>query len=403
MNSESENTKINNKKRTLKDRKIVLTSEFDSGNAINFERFDEGIYSFMPERDPGKNYSGQAYYFKFSVENLTKLPIKITVTAIADYDDTWRGFSPALKSLFWRYTSQGGMIHLDSSCVKSSPKTIALNLSLLPNEKMKISNMLTVPYSEMVDIIHDIDQIQYPTFVKMTVIGKSVQNNSIYSIKINPIEEHWNNESKFRIIISGSPQSNEFGDFAAILLLERFLKEGAEFWDDFHRYFRLEFILFQNPDGIKLGKNMVNSKGENIFFGFTEEDEKMSQENQIVWNYLKNNVPDLYLEFHSFFQDYKTLRPYLYPLDFFKSKIKQNLYKKISKTLKSYCNGGKEEIKVEQKYFCDTLAYKLQKKYETYAIQFKLHSCMDLNDTEDVIWKVFSKSIKVLRKSGKSI
>ena len=46
---------------------IILSSDFETGNGINFTKYDEDIYGFYPERDPGKLYSGQAFYFKFSV------------------------------------------------------------------------------------------------------------------------------------------------------------------------------------------------------------------------------------------------------------------------------------------------------------------------------------------------
>ena len=103
----------------------------------------------------------------------------------------------------------------------------------------------------------------------------------------------------------------------------------------------------------------------------------------------------MYLEWHSFFQDLKTIRPYLYPIELLNSsKNLQKIYKKMAGTLKSYCNGAKEQIKLNQLYFSDTLAYRLQEKFNTLSFQFKLHSGMRIKDIEGIIWKVFNKLVK---------
>ncbi|MHA1727890.1 MAG: M14 family zinc carboxypeptidase [Promethearchaeota archaeon] len=384
---------------TFSDREIVLSSEFEGGNAINFKSYGDNIFSFSPRRDPGKKYSGQAYYFKFSAENklIRQEQIKkITVTAIADYDDIWKGWTPLLKTKLWK-CSGNKREHLDSNSFKITPKTLGINLKLAPQEKIFISNMLTLPYSEMLNILEDL-QVIYPTFIKLIEIGRSPMDNAIYSLKINPNEDHWRDNSKPKIIVSGTAQSNEFGDYAAIMLLRRFLDQGAKYWDEFHEYFRLEFLFFQNPDGIVLGKNMVNSKGENIFFSFQKDFEIMPEENRIIWKFMERERPDLYLEYHSFFQDLKTIRPYLYPHELFRTKKREKIYKKMSMELKSYCNGAKEQIVMKQRYFSETLAYRLQEEFETLAFQFKLHSCMDLKHNDEVTWRVFSKLIKKLRK-----
>lgn len=384
-------------KRNLIGREIVLTSEFEGGNGIDFKEYGDNIFSFMPIRDPGEKYSGQAYYFKFAVENklIRSDAIKhITVTAIADYDDLWKGWAPGLNINLWKY-SGSSLVHLDPKNVKTTPKTMGINLILQPKEKIFISNMLSIPYSEMVNILEDI-QLMYPTFLKLVEVGRSPMDKIIYSIRVNPDENHWKDTTKSKIIISGTPQSNEFGDYSTILLLQKFLKMGAEYWDSL-LIFRIEFIFFQNPDGIVLGKNMVNSRGENIFFGFKDSKEKISVENTIVWDYLEKDPPTLYLEWHNFFQDRKTIRPYLYPIELFNSrKNLQKIYKKMATTLKSYCNGAKEQIKIDQQYFSDTLAYQLQKKFNTLSFQFKTHNSMEIKDIEAVIWDVFNKLIKIL-------
>lgn len=390
----------NDQKRNLIGSEIVLTSEFEGGNGIEFKEYGDNIFSFMPERDPGEKYSGQAYYFKFAVENKlvrTDAVKNITVTAIADYDDLWKGWGYCLNIKLWKY-SGSSITHMQLKNVKTTPKTMGINLSLQPREKIYISNMLSIPYTEMVNILEDI-QLRYPTFLKLLEIGRSPMDNIIYSLRVNPDENHWKDTSKSKIIVSGTPQSNEYGDYATILLLQKFLEMGAEYWDSLLD-FRIEFIFFQNPDGIVLGKNMVNSKGENIFFGFKDSIENISVENALVWEYLEKDPPVLYLEWHSFFQDLKTIRPYLYPIELFNSrKNLQKIYKKMAATLKSYCNGAKEQIKINQTYFSDTLAYRLQEKFNTLSFQFKLHSGMEIKDIEAMIWKIFSKLVKILNRN----
>lgn len=385
--------------KTLNDHEIILSSEFESGNGIEFQKHDKIIYSFKPERDSGENYSGQPYYFKFSAENLTEINKSFTVTAIADYDDVWQGWRPAINTKLWKFTSNS-MSHLNPKKVKATPYSMGINVDLLPKQKIFISDMLVVPYSEMLEILNEIQEV-YPTFIKLKEIGNTPMGNKIISIKINPESTHWNDQNKPKIVISGTPQSNEFGDYASIMVLRKFIKKGADFWDNFHKDFRLEFIFFQNADGIVLGKNMVNSKGKNIFFSFFNEKEFMPEENRIIWEYLSQEPPNLYLEYHSYFQDLKTIRPYLYPNSLLKSKDLRKTYKKLSSALKSYSNGAKEEIKIDQPDFSNTLAYRLQETFQTMSFQYKLHSCMELEENEDVAWKIFTKLTNKLKKSLK--
>jgi hypothetical protein len=399
----SETKSIENKKkedvivRSITDRgRLVLSSDFETGNAINFQKFDENIYGFMPKKDPGSGYSGQSYYFKFSAKNLTRDEINFTISAVADYDNTWKGWTQSLESKLWSYMGTS-FTHYDMNLVRTNPKSITINVKLMPKQEVKISNMLTIPYSDMVAEL-EIVQLDYPNFVKMQKIGESNENNGIYSLIIDPNNSNWNNQNKTKILISGSPQSNEFGDFAAIQLLKMFLSKQGEYWDEFHEHFRLEFIFFQNPDGIINGTNMVNSKAENVFFSFNKSLDSLPKETSIVWNYIKENPPDFYLEFHSFFQDLKKIRPYTYPQELFSSKIRKKLQKKIKKILVSLCNGAKEEININQPYFSDTLCYRLQEEFQTISFQFKLHSCMEFEDTKDLIWQIFKKSLKPLEK-----
>lgn len=395
---------ISKSKRSLYDNGIFLTSEFESGNGINFKKYDEGIYGFNPIRDPGKFYSGQAFYFKFLVENRLirqDSSKEITVTAIADYDDIWKGWSTTLNVKIWKYSVDGGFIEqLDSKRVKPTPKSIGINLKVAPQEKFYISNTLSLPYSRLRSMVENV-QIIYPNFTKLTEVARSPLNNQIYSLKINPEYDHWNDKDKLKILISGTPQPNEIGDFGAYLLLQSFLNKGADFWDEFHKYFKLEFLFFQNPDGNIEGRNMVNSKGQNIFFGYKEDEEKRPDECKKIWDYISKEPPNFFLEIHSFFQDSKTIRPYIYPKELFKNLEVQKTYVKLSKDIISFSNGAREIISLDQDYFKDTLAYRLQQKFDTMAIQYKLHSYMKLEENQKTIWEIYDKSIKNIKKSIK--
>ena len=92
---------MENKNREFRDRKIFLTSNFEGGNACNFKKYPGNIYGFNPIRDPGENYSGQAYYFKVLVENLQKEELNITLTAIAEYDELWKGWQSSINPTIW--------------------------------------------------------------------------------------------------------------------------------------------------------------------------------------------------------------------------------------------------------------------------------------------------------------
>lgn len=382
---------------------LLLSSEFETGNGIDFTKYDEDIYGFTPIRDPGELYSGQAYYFKFSIKNRLRRAedIKnVTVTAIADYDEIWKGWSSCLNIKLWKYSNNGQISHLDDRRVKATPKSIGINLSLRPQEKVVISNMLTFTYTELESIINDI-HFAYPSFTKVTKIGESAAGNGIYSVKIKPDELHWASTEKEKILVSGTPQSSEIGDFAAVTCLRRFLDAGPEYWDEFHKNYKLEFILFQNPDGIIEGRNMVNSEGENIFFSYKKGNKNTPKENQIVWSYIENDPPDLYLEYHSFFQDKKTIRPYIYPKALIKDAVKKKIFKKVTKKLISFCNGAKQKIKIDQKWFKNTLAYRLQEDFETIAIQFKTHNGMEFDDIKDLVWEIFEKLVDSYSKYAK--
>ena len=75
----------------------------------------------------------------------------------------------------------------------------------------------------------------------------------------------------------------------------------------------------------------------------------------------------------------------------------------MAATLKSYCNGAKEQINLDQAYFSDTLAYRLQEKFNTLSFQFKLHSGMEIKDIEAMIWKIFNKLVKILNRNKEKL
>ncbi|MHA1453205.1 MAG: hypothetical protein ACTSRD_10115, partial [Promethearchaeota archaeon] len=136
----------------FRDRKIAITSEIEGGNAYDFKKYPGNIYSFTPRRDPGENYSSQAYYFKLQIENLQKDIANITITAIADYDETWKGWQPSLNPTIWIF-SPGRLKfpeQITQDKVKATPRSMSINLTLQSYEKIIISNMFTPPYSELV-------------------------------------------------------------------------------------------------------------------------------------------------------------------------------------------------------------------------------------------------------------
>ncbi len=383
-------------KREFRDRKICLTSKIEGGNASNFEKYPGDVYGFSPIRDPGENYSSQAYYFKFQIENLRNEDINVTVTAIAEYDDVWKGWQLSLNPKIWIFYPNDlrEPIHLVPDRVKSTPWSMSLNLSLKPFEKLILSNMFTPSLSSLVQKVEDLASL-YPTFLKLQEIGKSPKNHPIYSIIVNPdVPSH----KLFKILIGGSPQPNEFGDHAALQILQNFLKQDADYWDIFAKLFSLEFIFFQNPDGMELGTNMVNNKGENLFFSYCNELENMPMENQFIWSYLAQNPPKLYLEMHSFFQDQKTIRPYIYPIDLLKEKREAKIYQKLAKDLIKFSNGVKEDISLNQPYFDNTLCYKLMEKFGTLCFQYKLHSRLTTLEISKISWDLFLTLQKALRR-----
>jgi len=381
--------------REFRDRKVFLTSKIEGGNANNFKKYPGDIYSFMPQRDSGENYSSQAYYFKFQIENLLNDLTHITVTAIAEYDDTWKGWQYSIHPTLWIFSPNNQKFpeRIHSDRVRTTPQSMSINLILQPFEKIIITNMLTPPYSQLLEEI-ELLASHYPTLLKLTQIGQSPMGNPLYSIKVNPNATHTN---QVKILVGGSPQSNEFGDLAVIFILQEFLNKGTDYWDEFNSRFTLECILFQNSDGMVLGTNMVNSKGENTFFSYFADFHLMPEENKVVWEHIQKEPPDIYLEMHSFFQDNKTLRPYIYPMELLPEKDRQKTYQKIAKSLINLCNGMKESIHKNQPYFQDTLCYRLMERYHTLSFQFKLHSGMSISESKKTAWEVFHNIVRLIK------
>ncbi|MBD3352360.1 MAG: hypothetical protein GF364_12810, partial [Candidatus Lokiarchaeota archaeon] len=284
--------------KTLINPEIILSSEFETGNGKDFKEYDTDIYGFYPERDPGELYSGQPFYFKFSVKNRLLRPTdikKITVTAIADYDKIWKGWTSSLNIKLWKYLPNGIIQHLNPRRVKPTRQSIGINLKVSPQESYKISNLLVIPYSDMKDMLLNYHGAN-PNTTELTKIGVSALENEIYSLRILPKNQSQNYAEKPLILVSGTPQSNEFGDYAALNILSLYLDEGPKYWENLAESFRLEFIFFQNPDGIVEGKNMVNSEGENIFFGFKKHAEECPKECKKIWEHIEKDPPQLYLE-----------------------------------------------------------------------------------------------------------
>jgi hypothetical protein len=381
----------------FRDRKIFISSDIEGGNALNFKKYPGNIYSFVPRRDPGEGYSGQAYLFKVLVKNLQKDPTNVTITAIADYDEIWKGWQSSLNPVIWMFSPDQlrRAERLSQDRIRATPQSMSINVTLQSYEKIILTNMFTPSYSELVQEIRELTNI-YPTFLKLNEIGCSPMGNIIYSIEVNPSDNVGNLN---KILIGGSPQPNEFGDFGAISILKEFLEQGAEFWDEFSERFSLEFILFQNPDGMISGTNMVNANGENLFFSYFDGEKTMPEENQLIWNHIKRNPPKLYLEMHSFFQDYKLIQPYLYPIELLPEKKQQKMYLKIANSLIKYSNGNCQKIQKEQLYFRDTLCYQLMKTFHALSYQYKLHSGMSIEENQNTAWKIFLTILRNLKKN----
>ena len=103
----------------------------------------------------------------------------VTITAIADYDETWKGWQPSLNPTIWVFSPDRLKIpeQIAQDRVKATPRSMSINLTLQSYEKIIISNMFTPPYSELVQELKDLAGA-YPTFLKLTEIGLSPMGNS---------------------------------------------------------------------------------------------------------------------------------------------------------------------------------------------------------------------------------
>ena len=370
---------------------IILTSDYETGNGENFKKVAAGHFSLAPKKDPekvkGRPYGGLAHHFSFRIKNLkdSRQTVRIDVEKIN------HPFGPdacvwVKRGKSWKFAENVNCaVHWGEKLTRLSFK-----VNILGREEVEISESFNYSYK---DVISHLNQAlkRYPSMVHLSNIGKTAQGKDIPCLRIGV------GGRGPAFMISATPQACEMGALGCFAAISALCSN-----DSWAKAARRKFVYYilpcTNPDGVDLGRCMVNSLGENPVFEArgASAGKKVSKEAKALWKFAEEISPEVFLGYHSYFQSHyfmTSLRPWgIYVFDrlLLRSPAKRKAADVLGDKILDLPFGQHSYVRLGDEGFSDALPYLLQEKSETLAYWLKLTTRMDFQANEN-------KAVEVLK------
>ena len=312
--------------RVYEDADLFLASNFECGNGFRFARLDNSRYSLEIEPEPGTHrFSGNGCYFCFVALNKHESPQEVTIEVTAP-DEAWdrsmkeeelaewtrihpgefppRSYAASSRFVIVKRADAWSHLSKEQLLRPGNRHQIAFS-SLLPaasepDPALFFSNYHWYPYSEMSLYLRHLQE----KYEQLTVrsLGRSVQGRDMWVAEIGN-----EREEAPKIVCAATPQPNEMGAWVCRGLLDFLLGEDPKAGEILRRH-RVCLVPHPNPDGTVLGYMASDAMGKFVYFmgkQTIQGDADAPSEQVALWNYLKLQMPWLFIEWHSNHWDWR--------------------------------------------------------------------------------------------------
>jgi hypothetical protein len=279
--------------RVYTDDGIVIATDFEGGNGAHIRPLGNDRYALALEPEPGNHrFSGFSYYYCVGVRNRRHNPRTVRICLRAKTPGN-EAFGTGIRHAVIR--RGGSWYHLDAKDIQPVPgcdDCLSLDIPLPgagePDSTLFVSDFHWWPYSEVVDYMHGLDG------VLVREIGRSFLGRPIYAVEIGPPDAP-------RLVHAQTPQPSEMGHLACRAMID-WLCSDDPVAAPMRTRFRLCFIPVTNPDGAVLGHGVSDAQGRFPYFEghlAAAGDPAATPETVAVWQYLQEQRPVLFWEWHS--------------------------------------------------------------------------------------------------------
>ncbi len=375
-----------------------ITSDFECGNGENIRQTGDNHFSFETHRDWGKDdpLNMQNWYFCVKVSNRSDRRRTLYFDVrITDHKSHSEAYIRAKRGNSWERLPAEVLSAADGSGFDYSRDdwVFRITLPLAADEIVYLSNGFWFPPSDMTAWLYKTAE-RRPDICALDEIGRTNQGRPI---SVLTISESSNAEKN--MLVAASPQGSEIGAWACRRLIEVLLGKDP-FALNIRKTLSVDIIPQTNPDGEALGTVMVNSLGQNPLFEFKQiaNGGAGSAEAESLWNRAKDNPPDVYLEYHSYYQENRpSFRPYLFSPDLHHSNSRRVIAKEVSARLLEISTGPPMIVEKNDERFSNSFPYQLIEQFDTIAHFYKLHQRESLENNLDQAVRVFKTVVEVAK------
>jgi hypothetical protein len=212
-------------------------------------------------------------------------------------------------------------------------------------------------------------------------------------------------KSNRKLIIAGSPQPSEIGPWACRGIIELLLDEQNALARRILNQWTVDIIPHTNPDGAAHGTVMLNGAGLNPLFDFSEPAQRFqTPEAAHLWQWVTERAPEVYLEFHSYFQSNRRFnaRPYVFDPALYPGLERRKLAAKVSDRLQAVSDGGAICIPAGHEQFSRSLPYRLIERQGIISHLYKLHMRNSLEDNTAQACRVLQAVVETVDSNTKA-
>jgi len=300
----------NTKSNPVTNGNLVVSTDFITGVGTNIKFINDSTVQARVPLDPAdgttKDPKGYDYYFHIKIKNKGSKTKNLILEAlrpdtIPEKVNWFPSQAPVICSLdrkkwYLLPNVEASEGHRDYRC----------SIEILPGEKVYIANNTPINPSL---ISPNLKLIANKNSNKTSYyeIGRSINGYPISLLQINEFPQI----NRDRFLIWAGIHPSEPDPLAAFWAINWILSNEKEAIN-IRKSFIFDIVPMINPDGFDIGTSGCNAKGVNIFWDFRTDDLNESPESTALWNWIKNNTPQIALDLHAYiYQIDKPARPYI--------------------------------------------------------------------------------------------
>lgn len=347
---------------------VIISSEFECGSGVLFQRLNINYFKLQIPTDPPNPVGGDyQWYFCVKIANKRNSKFNFTLEALRQGSSNTEWSISAVPVFFSEDFENWQPL---KGVQMTANFNYRLPIILSSGQTIYVSNSVPCRYKTMCNWLEKI-QATHSNISQLESIGKSVQNRDILILTISEMTDKIETEKDLILITSGFHPA-EADWLATTSIIEKLLSD--EPWARYARQRYIFDIITQlNPDGFILGTNGCNANGINPYWDFRLYDYQKSPETAYLWKWIEAHPPAIYLDFHCYVDNLKKdYQPYLKPISDYHHPVIRHIVSELDNRLLVLSQG--RAMRGELTNLPSTLAYQITKKYDTITYtKYHLH------------------------------